>query len=257
MERRISSANDSQVESRTSWTSLDRGRLEVGGRGGAAAEADGQAQQVGLLMFEAAILHERLDERLVAQVDDARELRRAAGRDDDVADAGADVDERAGSVGLGRSLVDERHRRSHRAHERERLKVDAVDGEAGLPGDLHELIDHVALGGDDEHLLPSAALAFARRRRQDLEVQDGLVERDGDGLLRLELDGGAQLLGIDDGELHGAHDDLLVGDADGEPLAGEAGRLPEGLELGRETVDVDDLAFEHQTVGKRPRGDRR
>ena len=32
----------------------------------------------------------------------------------------------------GRALVDEGDRRRHRAHEREGLQVDAVDGEAGL-----------------------------------------------------------------------------------------------------------------------------
>ena len=121
---------------------------------------------------------------------------------------------------------------------------------------LHELVDHVALRGDDEDLLPSAALALARGRREDLEVQDRLVERDGDGFLRLELDGGAEFLGIDDRELHGAHDDLLVGDAHREPLAGEPGCLPERLELCREPLDVDDLALEHETVGERSRRDR-
>ena len=159
-----------------------RGRLEIGRRGGAAAEADGEAQEVGLLMSEAAVLHDGLDQRLVAEVHDARELRRAAGRDDDVADAGADVDERARPVGLRRALVDERDRRRDGAHERERLKVDAVDGEAGLARHLHELVDHVALCGDDEDLLAAAALTLARGRREHLEVQDRLVERDGDGL---------------------------------------------------------------------------
>jgi len=88
----------------------------------------------------------------------------------------------------------------------------------GLLGGLDELRDHVALGGDDEDLLPAGAV-FGRHRGQHLEVEDGVGERDGDGLLRLELDGGAKLLGVDDRELHGADHDLLVGHAERETLA--------------------------------------
>ena len=90
---------------------------------------------------------------------------------------------------------------------------------------------------------------------QHLEVEDGVVERDGDGLLRLELDRGAKLLGVDDRELHRADDDLLVGHAERETLAREAALFPEALELGGKSVDVDDLAFEDEAFRQRTHGD--
>ena len=135
---------------------------------------------------------------------------------DDVADAGADVDERARSVRLRRTLVDKGDRRRDGAHEGEGLKIDPVDREAGLLRHLHELGDHVVLRRDDEDLLSPGAFALTSCRREDLEVQDRFVQRDGNRFLRLELDRGAQFFGVDDGELHRAHDDLLVGDAHGE-----------------------------------------
>ena len=197
---------------------------------------------------------ERLDERLAAEVDDARELRHAAGRDHEVGDARADVDQRRGLGGLrAAALVDEGDRRRHGARERERLQVDGLDAEARLLGDLDEAGDHVALRGDEEDLLLARAF-LAGDGGEDLVVQDGVVERDRDGFLRLELDRRLELLLVDERELHGTHDDLLIGHAQAEPAAGEPGLLPEALELSGQALDVDDLALEHKTLGQRAHG---
>ena len=183
----------------------------------------------------------------VADVDDARELRHPVHRHHEVRDPGADVDE-SGSIGVLRStLVDEGDRAGHGAHQGECLKVDPVDGEPGLLGDLDEPRDHVPLGGDDEDSL-STGTVFRRHGREHLEIEDGVVQRYRDGFLRLELDGGAKLLGVDDRELHGAHDDLLVRDSEREALARESALLPEALELGGQGIDVDDFAFEDEAL---------
>ena len=58
---------------------------------------------------------------------------------------------------------------------------------------------------------PFSVSVTARR----LPVQDGLVERHRQRVLRLEAHGGVELLALGaDGQLDGADDDLLVGDAD-------------------------------------------
>ena len=93
-------------------------------------------------------------------------------------------------------------------------------------------------------------------RGEHLEIHHRIVQRDGDGLLRLELDGRAQFLLVDHGEFHGAHHDLLVRDAQAEMLAGEAAVLPERLELRGERRCINDLALEDQALGQRAHGDR-
>ena len=60
MERRISSANASQLASSTSWISPTVVGLEIADRRVAAAEADVEAQDVGLVVVDAAVLHESL-----------------------------------------------------------------------------------------------------------------------------------------------------------------------------------------------------
>jgi len=118
---------------------------------------------------------------------------------------------------------DEGDRRSYGTHEREGLQVDAIDTQAGLARRFGELTDHVALGGDDEDLLPGYPV-IAGHRGQDLEIEYRIGQRYGNGLLRLKLDGRAKLLGVYHRKLHGAHDNLLVGDAERKSLAGETGR---------------------------------
>ncbi len=227
--------------------------FEIGHRRVAARQTDVQPQDVGIAMLHPAMGHERLDQGLATDVDDARELRHVVDGDDEVSDARADVHERRRLCASGGTLIDEGDRRRHRTHQCEGLQIDTLDREPRLAGSLHELRDHVALGSDDEDLLLGAPV-LGRARRQHLVVEDRVLERDGDGLLRLELDGGAHLFGVDHGEVHGTHDDLLIGDTERAPLAGEPALLPEALELGAKRLDVDDLALEHEARGKRPYG---
>ena len=130
--------------------------------------------------------------------------------------------------------------------QRERLQVDAVDAQAGLVRDLDEL-RIMSRWAATSRIFCSSVAVVARHRGEDLVVEDGLVDRDGDRLLGLKLDRRAKLLLVDEREGHGAHDDLLIGDPETEPLAREAAFLPERLELGREAVDIDDLALEDET----------
>ena len=78
-------------------------------------------------------------------------------------------------------------------------------------------LDHVAAGRDEQH-----ALARAVGRLDDverLEVEDRLVERHRDLVLRVEAHGGVELLAVvDRRQLDDADDDLLVGDADADAL---------------------------------------
>ncbi len=68
---------------------------------------------------------------------------------------------------------------------------------------------------------------------EPVEIEDAVLRRDRDALVGPELHGRPQLLVVGDhGEELRAHDDLLVGDAEGEALAGEAALFPERLELG-------------------------
>ena len=57
-----------------------------------------------------------------------------------------------------------------------------------------------------------------------------------------------------DRELHGAHHDLLVGDAQEHPAADEMVLLPEDLELRGEGRHVDDLALGDEALGQRLHG---
>ena len=81
-------------------------------------------------------------------------------------------------------------------------------------------------------------------------VQDHLVERHGDRLGRLEAHGGHPLLVVVDlGDLHLAHDDLLVADAEADAL-GKSLRLEEVTERVREGGDVGHLAVADHTRGE-------
>ena len=152
------------------------------------------------------------------------------------------------------ALVDEGDRRATTARvSANACRSMAIDAEARLLGDLDELaIMSRCAATIRTFCLPAAFLAGDGG--EDLVVQDGVVERDRDRFLRLELDRRLELLLVDEGELHGADDDLLVGHPQTEAAAGEPGLLPEALELGGQALDVDDFAFEHETFGQGPHG---
>ena len=209
-------------------------------------------RRLGLFERDRPVLHERLGKGLGAEVDHPGELGDAAGGDHQVGDAPAHVDQGdhvgGGAVG-GRSLIDEGGLGRESADHGERLQVDAADHETGLLGHVHELPHHLSLGGDQQDALLDAAVVVGVGR-EHLVVEDGLVDRDGDVLLGLELDRGPQLLFVDLRELHGADDDLLVRHPELDALACESALFPEDFEFVGQSVAVDDLALEHESFGK-------
>ena len=169
--------------------------------------------------------------------------------DDEVGGARTDVDEGRGLAAPAAPWSTKRHWRRHRAHEGERLEVDAVDGEPGLPGGVDELLDHVALRGDDEDLLlagPSSPAAVDRTSKSRMASASGIGMASwawnsmaarssfssmiGNSMVRTTIFWFATP----------SENFLPV-----KPLV-----LPEGLELGGEPLDVDDLALEHQARGQ-------
>ena len=95
-------------------------------------------------------------------------------------------------------------------------------------------------------MVPSSAACG----REDLVVEDGFVDRDGDVLLGLELDSRPQLLLVDLRKLHRTYDDLLVRHAQLDAFACETALFPEDFEFVCEAVCVDDFALEHESLGK-------
>ena len=114
--------------------SLSLGREVAGLVGLFAAEPDLDRQCFGLFERDRAMLHERLRERLGADVYHPGELRDAGRGDDQVGDAAAHVDESDdfGAVAVGRALVDEAGPGRERPHHGERLQVDTADDQAGF-----------------------------------------------------------------------------------------------------------------------------
>jgi hypothetical protein len=83
-------------------------------------------------------------------------------------------------------------------------------------------------------------------------LEDGMLERHGDAVLGLELDGGGELLGVlDRREVDGAHDDALVGHAEPDAL-GELVVAEEAAQRGGVAFDVGDLAVaDHARLERR------
>ena len=111
------------------------------------------------------------------------------------------------------------------------------------------MLDRVATGAhdDDAHL---AALAVVDAL-QHAVVEHRLLERHRKLLLRLEADGGLELLRVvDHRQLEHTQRDLLAGDAEADPL-GQVVLAEEGAYAIRKTVDVDDLALVEEAGAER------
>ena len=83
-----------------------------------------------------------------------------------------------------------------RADHGEGGEVDALGPQAGGAHRGEHAVDHVAAGGDEQDALARAALAVDDVER--LEVEDRLVERHRELVLRLEAHGRVELLGVGD-----------------------------------------------------------
>ena len=79
--------------------------------------------------------------------------------------------------------------------------------------------DHVAPGGDDDHVDLRRRALLGGDAADHLVVEDRLVERHRDLLLGLEADRGLELRRVlDRRQAQGADDDALVGDPEPHPL---------------------------------------
>ena len=118
--------------------------------------------------------------------------------------------------------------------------------QAGVPDRLHERVDHVAARGDREDVdlrIAVGALAAADHP----VVEDGLVERHRDLVLRAEANRRVELLRVlDPRQPQRANHDALVGDPEANRL-GELVPREEILEGLAERGGVLDLALAHDS----------
>ena len=88
-----------------------------------------------------------------------------------------------------------------------------VEAQAGAAHGGDDALDHVAAGRDEQHALARAVGGLDALHR--LPVQDRLVQRHRDDVLRLEAHRGVELLAVlDDRKIDRTHGELLVGHAD-------------------------------------------
>ena len=191
---------------------------------------------------------EALGDRLEAGVGDAGEEARAAARHGEVGDV-ADVavedrlagalawlDGRAGHAGVGEG-----------ADHREGGEVDADRLQAGPSQRLDEGGDHLAAGGDGDHVDLRRRALLGGNAADHLVLQHRLLERHRDLLLGLEANRGLHLGGVlDRRQAQGADDDVLVADPEPHSL-GE-------LVLGEELLEPGDEPVRDRAP--RPRGRR-
>ncbi len=129
------------------------------------------------------------------------------------------------------------------ADHREGGEVDADRLQAGAADRLDEGGDHVAAGGDHDHVDLGLCPLLGGNAADHLVLEHGLVERHRDLLLGLEADRGVHLLRVlDRRQAHGADDDVLVADAEPHPL-GELVLGEERLQRLGEAIGVEHLAL--------------
>ena len=136
------------------------------------------------------------------------------------------------------------------ADERERDHVDERRREAGPVDRRQQRAHHVALRRDQQdphHRL----LVGPHELLEDLEVEDGLVDRDGDELLNLVAQRRPQVLLRHGGKVGLAHDHPLVGHPDDDVAALEPDFAPEAPDGGGDRRRVDDLAVADRAEGQR------
>ena len=122
--------------------------------------------------------------------------------------------------------------------------------------------DHVALRCDEQHF--HHVLVGGRHVvADDLEIEDRILDRDRDVVLRLVLDRAFEFRALHVRQVDETHDDLLVADADRRVRAAEARGAHELLDGGRDGLDIDDLPLDDgahrdadNTVSLQPEGRR-
>ena len=159
--------------------------------------------------------------------------------DNDVGDAGADIDER-----LGLHRAESRLGRHERAEQREAVEVDHARLEAGLLHGLKGAADHVARRRDEEDA-EHAAAGVVGELLERVEVQDRLLHRHRDEILHLKGQRFAQLVGRQPGQVYLADDDLLVRHPHDDLLGAELRLRPQLLQCAGDGVCVDDLTVPH------------
>ena len=143
-------------------------------------------------------------------------------------------------------------RHVQRPHDRECGKIDDLRIEAGLARGRQKVVDRLAARCDHQHS-HARALSVVEALEHAV-IEHGLLERHRQLLLRLEANGGVELLlALDVGQLDDAYDDLLAGDAETHDLR-QAVVTEEGPQLLGETVHVGDLTFVEQPGRQRAGG---
>ena len=142
-------------------------------------------------------------------------------------------------------------RRGDGAQQRERLQVDPDDLEPGLAAGVDVAVDELAIGDDEEHA-PERLSVLGDALGEHLVVEDGLLERDRQHLLRPEADRIRELLRVlDPRHLEGADADPVVGDAEPDAALGQLVLGEEGLERDRQCLGVAQLAVDDDAVVER------
>src|SRR5215203_988161 len=135
-----------------------------------------------------------------------------------------------------------------------RGKVDSDGLEPGTLDRPEERINHFPSGGNDDDVDHRRSVLLARGTPHDLVLEDRLVERHRDLLLRLEADRGVELLRVvDRWQAKGADDDPLVADPETDPL-GELVVGKERLQRAGDSIRLGDLSLVKRA--RRQRGDR-
>ena len=208
-------------------------------------------QRLGLVGGEREVACDRVGEQATAATENADEAREAALVHHDHRDATTDADDRFRAVALfGDALAD-------RADERERNEVHRGNGEARRADRLDDPAHCVLVCRCEQHSrhrLRGRAVGCRRAFGEGLElleVEDGVVERDRDQLLRLEAEGAGEVVLGHRGQVDRPDQHPRAGDADPHVALAEAQLLEEPLDRGRDRGAIDDLALAHRVERER------
>ena len=160
---------------------------------------------------------------------------------------------RRAPLGAAAGLCGERGREG--AEECEGLEVDAEEAEPREPAGLHVGGDQVAVGDDEEDALRGRAVGGGALA-ENLEVEDRLVDRDRQRLLRAEADSVRKLLLILDAcDLDRADADAVVGEPDADVPLRQLLLREELLQRLGERLDVAHLTPGDQAGRQRRAGE--
>src|ERR1700694_2691773 len=114
------------------------------------------------------------------------------------------------------------------------------------------------MGRNEQDATAAATVLLVDRgeRLENLEVEDGFLDRDGDELLSLEPQGPGDVLLRHRGKLDGAHDDARARDADAHLALAQPQPPPQPLDRRAHGAGVDDLSFAHRIGRQRDLAER-